>query len=99
MTDQPEQYTARVPDELAGQRLDQALARMFPDYSRSRLKEWLLDGAIRVEGGPKRPKDAVAGGERVAMEVGAAADRSVEPITWPLGIPPPASSAMATRGQ
>ena len=57
-----------VPEELAGLRLDQALARMFPDYSRSRLKEWLLAGAITVEGGPRRPRDAVAGGETVTLE-------------------------------
>jgi len=57
-----------VPEELAGLRLDQALARMFPDYSRSRLKEWLLAGAIIVDGGPKRPRDAVAGGETVSLE-------------------------------
>lgn len=63
-----EKQTATVPEELAGLRLDQALAQMFPDYSRSRLKEWLLDGAIRVEGGPSRPRDAVAGGERVEFE-------------------------------
>ena len=41
---------------------------MFPDYSRSRLKEWLLAGAITVEGGPKRPRDAVSGGEIVEFE-------------------------------
>ena len=61
-------HTATVPDELAGLRLDQALAQMFPDYSRSRLKEWLLSGAIRVEGGPRRPRDPVAGGEVVEFE-------------------------------
>ncbi len=57
-----------VPEALAGLRLDQALARMFPDYSRSRLKEWLLAGAIRVDGGAKRPRDTVAGGEVVELE-------------------------------
>jgi 23S rRNA pseudouridine1911/1915/1917 synthase len=57
-----------VPEELAGLRLDQALAQMFPEYSRSRLKEWLLAGAIRVEGGPKRPRDPVSGGETVEIE-------------------------------
>ena len=56
-----------VPEELSGLRLDQALARMFPEYSRSRLKEWFLTGAITVEGGPKRPRDAVAGGETVTL--------------------------------
>ena len=31
---------------------------MFPEYSRSRLKDWLLAGAITVDGGPQRPRDA-----------------------------------------
>ena len=56
-----------IPDEFAGLRLDQALARMFPEYSRSRLKDWLLAGAITVQGGPKRPRDAVSGGETVEL--------------------------------
>ena len=41
---------------------------MFPEYSRSRLKEWLLAGAITVDGGARRPRDAVAGGEAVEFE-------------------------------
>jgi 23S rRNA pseudouridine1911/1915/1917 synthase len=61
--------TRSIPDELAGLRLDQALARMFPEYSRSRLKEWLLSGAITVDGGARRPRDAVAGGESIEMQV------------------------------
>ena len=41
---------------------------MFPDYSRSRLKEWLLAGAISVDGSPRRPRDAVRGGEVIELE-------------------------------
>ena len=63
-----EKLTVTVPEELAGLRLDQALAQMFPDYSRSRLKDWLLDGAITVDGGSWRPRDAVSGGECVVLE-------------------------------
>jgi len=63
-----EKQIISIPDDLAGLRLDQALARMFPEYSRSRLKEWLLAGAIVVEGGPKRPRDAVSGGEMVSLQ-------------------------------
>jgi 23S rRNA pseudouridine1911/1915/1917 synthase len=63
-----EKQIAAVPEELAGLRLDQALARMFPEYSRSRLKEWLLAGAITVDGGSPRPRDAVAGGETVTLQ-------------------------------
>lgn len=56
-----------VPTEFAGQRLDQALARMFPEFSRSRLKAWLLSGAITVDGKSPRPRDPVDGGERVEV--------------------------------
>jgi 23S rRNA pseudouridine1911/1915/1917 synthase len=63
-----EKQISTVPEQLAGLRLDQALARMFPEYSRSRLKEWLLSGAIVVDGGSWRPRDAVKGGEVVEFE-------------------------------
>ena len=58
-----------VPDELGGLRLDQALARLFPQYSRNRLQAWLKSGHIRLEGGASlEGKDQVAGGERVLLE-------------------------------
>ncbi|MDE0789237.1 MAG: 23S rRNA pseudouridine(1911/1915/1917) synthase RluD [Woeseiaceae bacterium] len=71
-----------IPDEFAGLRLDQALARMFPEYSRSRLKDWLLAGAITVQGGPKRPRDAVSGGETVELvaQVEVSVRTQAEPI-------------------
>ena len=62
--------TKTVPDDLAGQRFDQALARMFPEYSRSRLKSWILQGFVTIDGGEKRPKDLVSGGETVALQPG-----------------------------
>ncbi len=58
-----------VPEEYAGQRLDRALARLFPEYSRSRLKAWLLDGALVVDGDSPRPRDPVIGGETVTLKV------------------------------
>ena len=56
-----------IPEDLAGQRLDLALARLFPEYSRSRLKSWLLNGAISVDGEQPRPRDPVHGGEVVQL--------------------------------
>ena len=56
-----------VPDELAGRRLDQALAVMFPQYSRSRLKSWILQGNVTVNGAVLRPRDPVSGGEEIAL--------------------------------
>ena len=74
-----EKQIMSIPDDLAGLRLDQALARMFPQYSRSRLKEWLLAGAIIVEGGPLRPRDAVSGGELVSLQPVAEINVRAEP--------------------
>ncbi len=76
--------TKAIPEELAGLRLDQALARMFPEYSRSRLKDWLLDGAITVDGVARRPRDAVAGGERVVLE--APAEPVVRDLPEPIAL-------------
>jgi 23S rRNA-/tRNA-specific pseudouridylate synthase len=35
---------------MGGMRLDQALAQLFPQYSRNRLQVWLKSGHIRIEG-------------------------------------------------
>ena len=59
--------TKMVPEYLAGQRFDRALAKMFPKYSRSRLKSWILQGFVTVDGGKKRPRDLVSGGETVSF--------------------------------
>ena len=40
--------TAIVPEANAGCRLDQAAAVLFPQFSRSRLKRWILDGRLTV---------------------------------------------------
>ena len=74
-----EVLTRTVPDESAGTRLDQALARLFPEYSRSRLKSWLLRGDIVVDGVSPRPRDTVSGGETVTVTVRAEAREEGEP--------------------
>ena len=56
-----------VPVAMGGLRLDQALARLFPQYSRSRLQVWLAEGHIRVDGKAAVSRRAVMGGERVAL--------------------------------
>jgi 23S rRNA pseudouridine1911/1915/1917 synthase len=56
-----------VPPHLAGQRLDLALARMFPEFSRTRLKDWISQGLVTVDGRDMRPRDVVAGGETVVL--------------------------------
>jgi 23S rRNA pseudouridine1911/1915/1917 synthase len=64
-----EQLTAIIPDTMAGKRVDQVLAELFPDFSRSRLQKWLKDGYALVNGQKWRPKDTVIGGELVELLV------------------------------
>ena len=59
MTSSTIELDVEIPEELAGQRLDQALAAVLGDYSRSRLKQWIESGEIRVDGRRWRPRDKV----------------------------------------
>lgn len=56
-----------IPAERAGQRFDQVLAELLPEYSRTRLKTWIEGGQVQIKGKQLRPKDAVLGGERVQI--------------------------------
>ena len=48
-------------------RADQALARLFPEHSRSRLQSWLKSGRITIAGASPDPKTKVWGGETVLV--------------------------------
>lgn len=71
-----------VPPSLVGYRLDQALAQMFPEYSRSRLTQWLKNGEITVDGETVKPRTRLLGGEhiRVAAHMPEAAAVTAEPM-------------------
>ncbi|USD55359.1 23S rRNA pseudouridine(1911/1915/1917) synthase RluD [Vibrio sp. SCSIO 43155] len=61
--------TNTVKDSQLGQRLDQAIAELFADFSRSRLKEWLLDGKVQVNGEVvTKPRTKVMGGEEITLQ-------------------------------
>lgn len=66
MSDQVE-LEAQVPAEMYGLRLDQAVTQLFPDYSRSRLQGWIKEGALTVDGEPRRPRDKLGGGEMIRV--------------------------------
>lgn len=73
VSDAPEHLTtishrAIVGNELSGLRADQAVAKLFPDYSRARLSEWIKTGELRVDGRQVRPRDNVRGGECIELE-------------------------------
>ena len=66
-SDTPEPRDARVPESAAGRRFDAVLAELFPEFSRSRLAEWIRAGDALLDGRQARPRDPVRGGERVRL--------------------------------
>ena len=76
----------RIPEHLAGRRLDQTAAEMFPEFSRERLKGWIQRGELTVDGQKARPKDKVIGGERLALDTRLEEEVRWEPQAIPLSI-------------
>ena len=77
---------ALIPVELAGLRLDQALAQLFPEYSRSRLTQWIKDGRVMLDERVPRPRDAVVGGQRLRLAVVEEPLVEIKPQALPLEV-------------
>jgi 23S rRNA pseudouridine1911/1915/1917 synthase len=58
-----------LTEEFAGKRLDVVLAELFSDYSRSRLKIWIEQGQVLVNGEKAKPKTKMAGDEELQLTV------------------------------
>jgi len=76
----------QLAPELAGLRIDQALARALPQYSRGRIQGWIEAGAVQVEGRVPRGRDKVLGGERVRIQAQLEGEQGVEAESLPLDI-------------
>jgi 23S rRNA pseudouridine1911/1915/1917 synthase len=59
--------TLTVPDQFSGRRLDQALAEMVPEYSRSRIQTWIEEGQVLLSGATAKAKQKVWGGEHLVL--------------------------------
>jgi len=75
-----------IPFEMAGYRLDRALAELFPEYSRSRLQTWIKQGRVRVDEEQLRSKDSVKGGEVIELHAEADVVTTLEAEELPLNI-------------
>src|SRR5882757_8515995 len=69
MTPEFQVLDLEIPPELAGQRLDSALARLLPEHSRTRIKGWIESGAVTVGRRPCKPRDLVEPGFRVNVRM------------------------------
>jgi 23S rRNA pseudouridine1911/1915/1917 synthase len=79
-------HRLEFPPELAGRRLDQALATLLPQYSRTRIQRWIEDGAVRVNGLAPRARDVVVGGEAATVEARQADETTVAAEDLPLAV-------------
>jgi 23S rRNA pseudouridine1911/1915/1917 synthase len=74
----------KIPPEMAGQRLDSALARLMPEHSRTRIKGWIEAGAVLVGQQACKPRDIVEAGSRVRVQM--TIDEVAQPQVMPEAI-------------
>ena len=56
-----------IPQDCGGMRLDQALQKLMPAHSRSRLQAWIKDDFVKLNGAPATAKTKVWQGDQVAV--------------------------------
>ena len=79
-------HRLELPAGFAGKRLDQVLAQLLPQYSRTRIQRWIDAGAVRINGLAPRARDVVVGGESVAVEARLEDETAVAAEALPLAI-------------
>lgn len=62
--------------EHCGERLDKVLSRLLPQYSRSRIQQWIEAGHVTVEGKPAKGKMTMLGDERIVVTPQAAPEEN-----------------------
>jgi 23S rRNA pseudouridine1911/1915/1917 synthase len=75
-----------LPPDFAGKRLDQALAQLLPQYSRTRIQRWIEEGAVLINGLGVRARDLVTGGESATVEARLPPESGVAAEKLPLDI-------------
>jgi 23S rRNA pseudouridine1911/1915/1917 synthase len=75
-----------VPAHCSGKRLDQVATQLFNDYSRSRIQEWIRQGAVTIDGRQCRPRDKLHGGEQLVLSATLDDDERWEPQDIPLNV-------------
>lgn len=85
MTDRIE-LTEIVPDEFDGKRFDQVAAKLFTDFSRARLQEWIKSGDLTVAGQSRKVKDKLIGGDELRLVAELVNDEVYEAQDIPLNI-------------
>lgn len=65
---QHQQIISTVPAEMDGMRLDQVVADLCPQFSRSQIQKWIKAGHIKVDDKILKPKERLTGGEQIILD-------------------------------
>lgn len=83
----PEPITLRLTPEFCGVRIDKVLSQLVPEFSRSRLQQWIEAGHVLVDGQPARAKALALGDETIVLQPQLAPeDNSFKPEAMDLDI-------------
>jgi 23S rRNA pseudouridine1911/1915/1917 synthase len=81
------EFVHEVEAEAAGGRLDATLARAFTEFSRNRIKDLILAGAVSIDGTAARePKYRVKAGETITLVAPEPEDPEPQPENIPLAV-------------
>jgi 23S rRNA pseudouridine1911/1915/1917 synthase len=81
-----QQHQLHVPALANGERLDALLARLLPQYSRSRIASWIRAGDVQLDGRSARPSEKVFGGEGISLRATLELDTQVQPESLPIDV-------------
>jgi 23S rRNA pseudouridine1911/1915/1917 synthase len=71
---QAEAIELKMHSDICGERLDKVLPKLVPQYSRSRIQQWIEAGFVTVDGQTGRTKMTLLGDEHIIIHPQAAPD-------------------------
>ena len=86
MTTEPYTLNCTADEDIRGWRLDQFLAHIAPDYSRSRWQTSIKAGLVQINGNPARAKDHVYPGDSVRAQIAVDTETAASSQDIPLNI-------------
>ena len=63
------QQSFQIEKHQTGNRLDQALTLLLPDYSRARIQHWIQQGFVSVNNALCKPRQKVYSGDVIELDV------------------------------
>lgn len=75
-----------VEEEEEGERMDKLLVQRNPDWSRTKVKKWIQQGRVTVDGKKVKGSYRLRSGETVVVQVPPLQEQTIEPEDLPLDI-------------